>query len=145
MLNNPNFQRQVIMDHYEHPRNKKVNETYRSKRMDNDSCIDDFTVYLDVQDGVIADVSFDGKGCTISTSSISIMTELVKGETVEQARLIAHEFMKMIHLEDYDASLLKEAIVFENVGRQANRIQCATLGWQGLTIILNEREVENNG
>lgn len=144
-FDNPQFTRQVIMDHYENPRNKRAHEEYHSKHMDSDSCIDDITVYLDLVDNKIKDISFEGIGCTISTASTSIMTELLMGQTLEDARLISHEYMKMINLEDYDSDILKEAVVFKNVGRQANRINCATLGWRGVNFIINESEGDEIG
>lgn len=144
MLNNPQYHRQIIMDHYEQPRNKKENPTYPHKRMDSDSCVDDITVFVDVKDGVIEDISFEGVGCTISIASTSIMTELMKGKTISQAQDIMTAYFDMIALETVDAELLREAVVFENVGKQANRIQCATLGWRGLKWILNQKG-DNDG
>ena len=141
MLKNPQFQRQVIMDHYENPRNKKVHDTYVHKRMDSASCIDDITVYANVKDDIIVDISFEGVGCTISMASVSIMTELVKGKPLAEVKDIIENYFKMINLESYDEEILREAIVFQNVGRQANRIKCATLGWQSLVWIINEGSV----
>jgi nitrogen fixation protein NifU and related proteins len=141
MFDNPQFARQVIMDHYEHPRNKRVEEDYASKHMSSDSCIDDFTIYMDIENDIVVDVSFDGHGCTVSTASTSMMTELLKGVSVDKARLISLEYMKMINLEDYDRDVLKESVVFKNVGRSANRVICATIGWRGANFIINEREV----
>ena len=141
MFDNPQFARQVIMDHYEHPRNKRVEEDYASKHMSSDSCIDDFTIYMDIENDIVVDVSFDGHGCTISTASTSMMTELLKGVSVDRARLISLEYMKMINLEDYDKDVLKESVVFKNVGRSANRVICATIGWRGANFIINKREV----
>lgn len=141
MFDNPQFARQVIMDHYEHPRNKRVEEDYASKHMSSDSCIDDFTIYMDIENDIVVDVSFDGHGCTISTASTSMMTELLKGVSVDRARLISLEYMKMINLEDYDRDVLKESVVFKNVGRSANRVICATIGWRGANFIINKREV----
>ncbi len=141
MFDNPQFARQVIMDHYEHPRNKRVEEDYASKHMSSDSCIDDFTIYMDIENDIVVDVSFDGHGCTVSTASTSMMTELLKGVSVDKARLISLEYMKMINLEDYDRDVLKESVVFKNVGRSANRVICATIGWRGANFIINKREV----
>lgn len=141
MFDNPQFARQVIMDHYEHPRNKRVEEDYASKHMSSDSCIDDFTIYMDIENDIVVDVSFDGHGCTVSTASTSMMTELLKGVSVDKARLISLEYMKMINLEDYDKDVLKESVVFKNVGRSANRVICATIGWRGANFIINKREV----
>ncbi len=140
MFNNPNFARQVIMDHYENPRNKRLETDYLSLRMDSDSCIDDITIQVKIEDKIIKDVAFEGTGCTISIASTSMMSELVKGKTIDEARIISAEYLKMVRLEAYDEDILKESVVFKNVGRQANRITCATLGWRGLNGLLNESE-----
>lgn len=140
MFNDPNFARQVIMDHYENPRNKRHEQNYLSKRMDSDSCIDDITVYVKLSNNRIEDISFDGVGCTISLASASMMSELIKGKTIDEARDLSKEYLHMIQLNEYDESKLKELVVFKNVGRQANRINCAMLSWRGLNAIINESE-----
>lgn len=146
-LNDPNMIRAVIMDHYSHPRNKNdaPDETYTKIHMDSDSCTDDFYVYLKMNGNIIEDVCFNGIGCTISTSSLSIMTELVKGKTKEEAMNIINNFYKMIdHNHEYDEDVLEEANVFENTYKQANRIKCATIGWHGLEQLLEgDSSVEN--
>ncbi len=144
MFNDPNFARQVIMDHYENPRNKRYEKDYSSLRMDSDSCIDDITIQAKIKDGIIEDIAFEGTGCTISIASTSMMSELLKGKSLDEARMISSEYLKMIRLEDYDEKILKESVVFKNVGRQANRITCATLGWRGINGLMNESEGLND-
>lgn len=136
--------REIIMDNYEYPRNHSLVEdsNYISKHMDSDSCIDDITVQADVEDGKIKDIRFDGVACTISTASTSIMTELVQGKSLDEAKQIIDNYFAMINEKDYDADLLEEAIAFKNVGKQANRINCATIGWKALKQIIDEREAK---
>lgn len=136
--------REIIMDHYEYPRNHSLVEdpNYISKHMDSDSCIDDITVQADVEDGKIKDIRFDGVACTISTASTSIMTELVQGKSLDEAKQIIDNYFAMINEKDYDADLLEEAIAFKNVGKQANRINCATIGWKALKQIIDESEAK---
>ena len=138
----PQLMRDIIMDHYEYPRNHSLVEDtkYISKHMDSDSCIDDITVQADIENDVIKDIRFDGVACTISTSSTSIMTELVLGKTLDEAREIVKNYFAMIDEEDFDDDLLEEAIAFKNVGKQANRINCATIGWKALRQMLEESE-----
>lgn len=138
----PTLMREIIMDHYEYPRNHElVNDgKYKSKHMDSESCIDDITVQADIEDGVIKDVRFDGVACTISTASTSIMTELVKGKTIAEAKKIIDNYFAMIEENPYDSDMLQEAIAFKNVGKQANRINCATIGWKALRDIITESE-----
>lgn len=140
-FNDPMFLRQIIMDHYEHPRNKRIgSDGHQHQRMDIASCIDDITVYVKLDGGTIIDLCFSGAACTIATASTSIMTELLMGKTIKQAQHIVAEYKKMVHLEAYDAALLQEAVAFKNVGRQANRIGCAVLGWHAFELIVAESE-----
>lgn len=140
-FNDPILMRQIIMDHYEHPRNKRtpIDEGYQHIHMDSASCIDDIHLYLNVENHRIIDVCFNGVGCAISTASTSIMTELVLGKTIEEAKQIIDQYNAMIYEQPFDESMLEEAVVFRNTSKQANRIKCATIGWDGLKNILNEQ------
>ncbi|NLC41803.1 MAG: SUF system NifU family Fe-S cluster assembly protein [Erysipelothrix sp.] len=138
--------RQIIMDHYQYPRNHSLSddESYLMRHMAADSCIDDIKVQVKIKEGVIEDVRFDGVACTISTASTSIMTELMKGKTLKDAQGIIAEYNKMIDLQEFDYEVLEEAIAFVNVGKQANRIGCATIGWQAMSEMILESEEEND-
>jgi nitrogen fixation protein NifU and related proteins len=142
IFNDPQVMRQVIMDHYEHPRNRGQLRLagVRSIHMDTAGCIDDIDVYLSLENGIIKGLTFDGVACTISTASTSIMTELLIGKTKQEATYIVEQYIKMIHAQPYDASVLGEAMVFQNTHKQASRIKCATLGWQGLSQLLKEEK-----
>jgi nitrogen fixation NifU-like protein len=134
-LNDPKFMRAIIMDHYQYPHNKKkvTSKAYTEVHMDSPNCIDDIFVFLKVSNkGIIDDIAFDGVACTISTASTSIMTDLVKGKSVKEAYKIIENYENMIFEKPYDKEILKEAIVFQNTYKQANRIKCATIGWNGL-------------
>lgn len=142
--NDPNLMRDIILDHYQYPRNKETPkdlENYLSIHMDSDSCIDDFHIYLKVENNIIKDVKYDGVGCTISTSSISIMTELLNGKTLEEAKEIINNYVAMVHHSgEYNEDLLDEANAFQNTYKQANRIKCATIGWTGVEKLIKESE-----
>lgn len=144
MLKDPMVLRQVIMDHYEYPRNHSLVEDtkYLTKHMASESCIDDIHVQAWIEDGMIKDIRFDGVACTIATSSTSIMSELMIGKSVEDARVINDEYRKMIDKKEYDEDLLEEAVAFQNVGNQANRIHCATIGWDAIVDLMNESEAK---
>ena len=129
-LKDPMVLRSIIMDHYEYPRNHTLSE----------SCIDDIHVQTLIEDGKIKDIRFDGVACTISTASTSIMSELFQGKTIAQANHIIEEYFAMIDQKEYDEELLQEAIAFQNVGKQANRIKCATIGWKAMKEMLEESE-----
>ena len=142
----PMLMRQIIMDHYDYPRNKKLTDKdgYMSRHMASDSCIDDITVQTKISNGKIDDVRFDGVACTISTASTSIMSELLKGKTTQEAKEIMDNYFKMIDQKEYDEDVLDEAIAFQNVGKQANRINCATIGWKAMREMIKESEDGKN-
>lgn len=128
--------RQVILDHYKNPRNKGLieGEDYIQVHLKNPSCGDDVTIGLKVEDGVITDVVFDGSGCSISMSSASVMSETVKGKTVEEARIIIRTYVQMVKGEAFDDHVdLGEAIVYQGVSNFPARFTCATIAWQALT------------
>lgn len=138
----PMILRQIIMDHYQYPRNKRLvdDEHYHMVHMASESCIDDIKVQVNIEDGIIKDMCFDGIACTISTASTSILTDLVKGKTIEEAKELVSLYMDMIMLKEVNLEPLEEAIAFHQVGKQANRIKCATIGWNALSQIIEESE-----
>ena len=141
-LDDPQLMREIIMDHYEHPRNRGLvdDQTYQKVNMNSDTCIDDLDIQVKFDGDKIADVRYDGEACAICTSSTSIMSTLVKGKTKAEAKKIIENYMNMIYEKDYDEDLLEEAIAFKNTHKQANRIKCATLGWNGLIKLIEESE-----
>ncbi len=145
LLEDPQVLRELIMDHYKYPHNHSLTEDmkYRKVHMSSDSCIDDITVQSDIEDGVIKDIRFDGVACTISTASTSIMSDLLKGKTIEEAKAIVDQYMNMIDGKEYDASMLEEAVAMKNVYKQANRIKCATIGWKAIRQMIEESEAEH--
>lgn len=141
-LDDPMIMREIIMDHYQNPRNHGlvVDDSYQKVNMDSSTCIDDIDVQAKFNGDVVEDVRFDGEACAICTASTSIMTELVKGKTKEEAAHIVDNYMHMIYEKEYDPELLEEAIAFKNTHKQANRIKCATLGWTGFLKLLEGSE-----
>ena len=133
--------RQIIMDHYSNPQNKHQppKEGYEKMHMHSDNCIDDLDIFLLVKDNKIIDACFDGVACTISTSSTDIMCDLLKDKDIEEGKKILEAFHHMIHEEEFDDSLLEEAIVFINTSKQAARIRCATIGWNAADEILKDK------
>lgn len=140
LLSNPMIMRQIIMDHYEYPHNHELSDDpkYGSVHMASESCIDDITVQALIKDGVIDDIRFDGVACTISTASTSIMSDLLHGKSIAEAKEIIDQYNAMIELAPYDEEVLQEAVAFHNVGRQANRIKCATIGWKAVLQLIDE-------
>ena len=134
MLKDPTILRELIMDHYQYPRNHGLvdDSSYASCHMASDSCIDDITVQSKIVEGVIKDIRFDGVACTICTASTSMMSELLKGKTIDEAKKIMNNYFNMMEEKPYDEDMLEEAIAMCNVHKQANRIKCATIGWKAM-------------
>jgi len=138
---NPSLIREIIMDHYEYPRNKKLknDSKYTKVNLDSESCIDNIDLEVLIEDNKIKDICFDGVACTISTASTSIMSELLKDKSIEEANLIIENYLNMLYGREYDEEMLQEAAAFVNTSKQANRIKCATLSWNGLKDIINKK------
>lgn len=140
LLDDPIILRELIMDHYQYPRNHSLVEDsdYESVHMASDSCIDDITVQTKINGNKIEDIRFDGVACTISTASTSMMSELIKGKTIEEAEIIINNYFAMIDEKEYDPEILQEAIAMKGVYKQANRIKCATIGWKAIQQMIDE-------
>lgn len=131
--------RQVIMDHYKTPRNRGAIEGGVTIDMNNPTCGDTIRLQLAIEDDVVRDAKFDGEGCSISMASASMMTQLVKGKTIEEALRLADIFSDMVQGKDYDDESfdLGDVETLSGVTKFPARIKCATLAWKAL-----ERGVE---
>ncbi len=140
-FNEEELYKAIILDHYKDPRNHSLvdDENYKQVNMDSATCIDNIDIQLLMDGDVIKDIRFDGEACAISTASTSIMTELLIGKTREEAQVIIDNFNNMIFERDYDEDVIEEAIAFKNTHKQASRIKCATIGWNGIEKLLNEK------
>ena len=143
-MNDPMVLRQILMDHYEYQRNHKLSNdpAYMKRHMASDSCIDDIVVESKINNGIIEDIRFDGVACTIATASTSMMSELLSGKTIEEAKVIIENYHNMIDQKEYDEELLQEAVALHTVGKQANRIKCATIGWKAIEEMIHESEAK---
>lgn len=137
--------REVIIDHYEYPRNKKTvrDETYYKTHEEATSCIDDIWVFIKFNGDEIQDIAFDGIGCAISMAATSVMTELLKGKSLVEAKKIIAEYGAMIDEQEFDATVLKEGLAFHNVYKQPNRIKCAKIGWDGAKKLIDRYEKDH--
>ncbi len=126
--------RSVIMDHYKNPRNKgSIEEDAVTIDMNNPTCGDRIHLTLKVTDGIVEDAKFDGEGCSISMSSASMMTQLIKGKKIEEALELADIFSKMMMGEDYSEKYdLEDVEALQGVSQFPARIKCATLAWKAM-------------
>ena len=146
-LDDPMIMREIIMDHYQNPRNHGLvdDDSYQKVNMDSSTCIDDIDVQAKFNGDVVEDVRFDGEACAICTASTSIMTELVKGKTKEEANHIRDEYNKRLAGEHFDEDEIGEGRAFENVSNQPSRITCANISWRGLKKAFAEEEEKEHG
>lgn len=135
---------QVILDHNRKPRNfRPLESATGSAEGYNPLCGDQVTVYLQVENGVIADIGFQGSGCAISRAAASMMTASVKGKTEAEAEALFHRFHQMLTGEGNGtaAADLGKLAVFAGVTEFPIRIKCATLPWHTLhAALVGERQ-----
>ena len=147
-MNNINdLYRQVIMDHYKSPRNKglKNEDGYHNLRLKNPSCGDDVTIQAKIENGIITSIRHEGTGCSICCSSASVMSEVLKGKTIEEAQAIIEDFYALIKgeaVQDEDA--LEDAIAYQGVSNFPARVKCATISWRALGAILEGQSGEKD-
>ena len=131
---------EVILDHNKRPRNFRVLEGGCMVEGYNPLCGDRLTVYLRVQDDVIADVAFQGSGCAISKASASLMTDSVKGRTMAEAEALFERFHRMITSPaDAPVDDLGKLSVLAGVRQFPVRVKCASLAWHTLRAAVEHR------
>jgi nitrogen fixation NifU-like protein len=134
---------EVILDHNRRPRNfGPLPTANRRAEGHNPLCGDRVTVYLDLADGRLQDVAFQGSGCAISTASASLMTEALKGLTLEEARGLFKGFHDLVTLGAAEGSPeLGKLAVFTGVREYPMRVKCATLAWHALMAALDAQDL----
>lgn len=139
MNNIDNLYRQVIMEHYKNPRNKGLvdDDTYHLLHLKNPSCGDDIYVQVKFENDRIVDVRHNGTGCSICCSSASVMSELLKGKTIDDANLIISDFYSVVKGDSpLDEERLEEAIVYSGVSKFPARVKCASLAWKAVGAVI---------
>ena len=128
---------EIILDHYKNPLHKGLREPYEAEvHHVNPTCGDEITLRLQLSgesdQRIVADVSYDAEGCSISTASTSVMTDLVIGRTVDEAMAVHEEFLRMMHGRgnvEPDEEVLEDAVAFAGTAKLSMRVKCALLGW----------------
>ena len=128
-----NLYQEVILDHYKNPQHKKLSPTFDAQvHHINPSCGDEITLNVTLSGETVANVSWDGVGCSISQASVSILSDLVLGKTLAQAQEISDSFMALMQSKGTqagDENLLEDAVALAGVSQYPARIKCALLGW----------------
>ena len=138
--------REIILDHYRSPRNKRRGvEGAIAVKHDNPLCGDELHLTVDVQNGSLADVAFDGKGCSISQASASMMTEAVQGKSVNDALELTEAIRQMMHGThpgERWADDMGDLMALEGVAKFPVRVKCALLAWMALKDALGQVPTE---
>lgn len=131
----------IILDHYKNPRNfGKIENGTCELHHENPSCGDSITIYLKVEEGIVKDVKFSGRGCAISMASASMMTEMVQGQPIEKVLNLSDKIMEMLRgeIEPEEVGDLGELEALKGVRQFPMRVKCATLAWHTLNDALKE-------
>ena len=131
---------EIIIDHNRNPRNHRVMECPSCLSQGfNPLCGDKLTLYLQLEQDIIRDISFIGKGCAISQASASLMTDALKGKTKQEAQAIFEDFHQMLTLDDHHLlSSAHKLAVFAGVKAYPARVKCATLAWHTFRAALQQ-------
>jgi len=131
---------EIVLDHYRSPRNKaRLDNVPESMVHENPSCGDSIKLEVTVDEaGKLTGVRFDGRGCAISTASASLMTEKLKGLSVEEARAMAKRFIRSLRGDDPVEALdnMGDLVAFKGVAQFPVRVKCATLAWHAFLLSL---------
>ena len=132
--------REIILDHYRSPRNRGELPPPAAHAVGhNPLCGDEIDVYLQVDDGIVRDIKVGGQGCSISQSSASMMSQAVKGKSVDDVKALVKKFKGLMSVEDVDGDEqaadvpLGDLEALQGVVKFPVRIKCATLAWNTLT------------
>ena len=132
----------IIMEHSMNSYNKKkLDKCDFCEKGHNPNCGDEIEIELKLNGNKIEDMAFTGHGCAISQSSTSVMIDVLRGKTIEEAKAIVETFIEMIKREITDEDELKkleDAIAFKNVSNMPARVKCALLAWHTMEDLIKD-------
>jgi nitrogen fixation NifU-like protein len=124
---------EIILDHYKHPRGRGLREPFAAEvHHVNPTCGDELTLRVQLVGDAVADVSYDGQGCSISQASASVLYEQLVGESVATGLATTDAFLALIQGRgqvEPDEDVLGDAVAFAGVAKYPARVKCALLGW----------------
>ena len=134
---------QLIIDHGRNPRNfGELEDANHQQQGLNPLCGDELTVFFNEKDGKVIDVSFVGQGCAISVASASLMTDLLKGKTVAEAKTLYEQFHQLVTgkvtVDELNNDELDKLVVLAGVANYPARVKCATLAWHAAMAALSD-------
>jgi len=125
------FYREIVLDHFQRPRNRQALEDANiEEHINNPLCGDQITVYANLHDGTLEEVSFTGRGCSISQASASMLTEQLTDASRKEAEEKIEAFLQMMRTEENED--LGELAALKGVVQTPNRTRCATLAWEAV-------------
>ena len=133
---------EVILDHNRHPHNfRELDGADRHADGYNPLCGDRLAVYVNLDGETIVDISFIGTGCAISKASASLMTDAVRGKTLNEARQLFEQFLNLVtdDVADVNGAALGKLAVFAGVRDYPTRVKCASLAWHTLRAAVVDR------
>lgn len=133
------LRREIILDNYSNPYHKETkHEGFICANANNSSCIDNISIFIKLNKNIIEDAYFDGEACAISTASTSVMIKEIIGKTIEEANIFIQNFENMVNEKEYDESIMKESLAFNEIYKQESRKTCATLPYKALLKIISK-------
>ena len=127
---------EIILDHYKHPKGRGLREPFAAEvHHVNPTCGDEVTVRVQLEGDKVADISYEGQGCSISQASASVLHELLVGKELAQAQKIQETFLELmqskgkIQPDDAMEEVLEDAVAFAGVSKYPARVKCALLSW----------------
>ncbi|WP_326833995.1 SUF system NifU family Fe-S cluster assembly protein [Amycolatopsis rhabdoformis] len=132
-MNLESMYQEIILDHYKNPHGRGLADPFDAESFQvNPTCGDEVTLRVKVSDGKVEQVSYEGQGCSISQASVSVLTDLVTGHTVEEAFTTMDAFVELMQGRgkiEPDEDVLEDGIAFAGVAKYPARVKCALLGW----------------
>jgi nitrogen fixation protein NifU and related proteins len=141
---------EVILDHYKHPHHRGLREPFGAEvHHINPTCGDEVTlrVALSEDGGTVADVSYDGQGCSISQASTSVLTDLIIGQDVHDALTTIAAFSEMVSSRgavEGDEDVIGDGVAFAGVAKYPARVKCALLGWMAFKDALAQASAQSD-
>lgn len=123
---------EIILDHYRHPHGKGLRDGDAEVHHVNPTCGDEITLRVRLDGPVVADISYESQGCSISQASASVLNDLVVGKTVGEGQAIQEAFLELMQSKgqgEGDEEVLEDAVAFAGVSKYPARVKCALLSW----------------